>query len=295
MAKIVDHSLLPDFLIVGAMKGGTTSLAYYLREHPEIFMPSGEVHFFDEDRHWRRGTEWYARLFSEANTEQKIGEKTPAYSFEPNLRPTIPERIVSLLPDVKLLWCLRNPVERAYSHYWHNVTQGRERRSFERALEREERSAVPGILAYRGRGIYVDQVRSFLRVFPLKQMHFIISERFFADTRQTMREVYQFLGVDSTFEGTRTGTIKGDRKQIARLLFVPRLIYPLFWAGKVLERRKLVQLARKLHRLNTRFFSRPRPEMGPDTRRKLEDFYRPHNRELAELLGVDLAHWGWSL
>jgi hypothetical protein len=141
----------------------------------------------------------------------------------------------------------------------------------------------------------VDPIRSFLRVFPQEQMHFIISEQFFADTRRTVRQVYEFLGVDSTFVGTRTGTIKGNRKQIARLLFVPRLIYPLFWAGKVLERQWLVRLARKLQRFNQRLFSRPRPEMNPDTRRKLEDFYRPYNRELAELLGVDLAHCGWPM
>src|SRR5688572_14326389 len=112
---------LPDFLIVGAMRSGTTSLHKYLQAHPDVFVASGkEVHFFD--RRYGRGLDWYRSRFAGVTTERVVGEATPAYMYDENAI----ARIAHDLPDARLIVVLRNPVDRAYSHYWRNRSRGRE-------------------------------------------------------------------------------------------------------------------------------------------------------------------------
>src|SRR5947209_8592328 len=123
---------LPNFLILGAQKAGTTALYAYLRWHPEITGPSfKEVSFFD--RHYARGERWYRAHFP-ARRRPFVGEASPSYLFHP----LVPERVARLLPDARLVAILRNPVDRAFSHYQHEVSLGREPLSFEEAVAHEE-------------------------------------------------------------------------------------------------------------------------------------------------------------
>ena len=154
--------VLPNFLIVGAQKCGTTSQSYYLREHPDIFMASQEVKFFNINKNWRKGLDFYSTFFTGVQGETMIGEKSASYSFsKQNLRPPVQERITSVLPDAKLIWCLRNPVDRAYSQHWFRVSFGVERNSFEHVLERQMNGTERKRDNYLDRGIYVQQIRSF--------------------------------------------------------------------------------------------------------------------------------------
>src|SRR6187551_3563074 len=124
---------LPDFLVIGAQKAGTTALYAYLRWHPGIAGPSWkEVCFFD--RHWWRGEAWYRGQFPLRAGERLVGEASPSYLFHP----LAPERARSLVPGAKLVALLRDPVDRAYSQYQHEVALGREPLSFEDALAAEE-------------------------------------------------------------------------------------------------------------------------------------------------------------
>jgi len=124
---------LPDFLVIGAQKAGTTALYAYLRWHPGIAGPSWkEVSFFD--RHWWRGEAWYRGQFPLRAGERLVGEASPSYLFHP----LAPERARSLVPGAKLVALLRDPVDRAYSQYQHEVALGREPLSFEDALAAEE-------------------------------------------------------------------------------------------------------------------------------------------------------------
>src|SRR5215216_7751234 len=131
---------LPDFLVLGAQKAGTTALYAYLRRHPQIAGPSWkEVSFFD--RHYARGESWYRGNFPSrpatwlarrrAGAEPIVGEASPGYLFHPHA----PQRVATLLPNVRLIALLRDPVDRALSHYHHELALGRESLSFEEAIE----------------------------------------------------------------------------------------------------------------------------------------------------------------
>ncbi|MEX0719992.1 MAG: sulfotransferase domain-containing protein [Balneolaceae bacterium] len=162
---------LPDFIIVGTMKSGTSTLGHYLRQHKNIFMPKDEVYFFDatggyKDR-WEKGIDWYREQFKDADENQIVGEKTPTYCYLVE----VPERIYELLPEVKLIWIFRKPFDRAYSNYWHAVRNGGEKESFEYAEEDEQDRIKENIWnGYLQRSNYIKQVENYLKYFSLDQM-----------------------------------------------------------------------------------------------------------------------------
>ena len=133
-------SRLPNFLVIGAMKAGTTSLYEYLRHHPQVFMPeTKEVNFFNPLRNWRRGVEWYEQHFSAAGPEAvAVGEASTSYTKFPWID-GVPERIASVLGSgVRLIYVVRDPVDRMRSQYLHHTITGQERRPIERALVEDE-------------------------------------------------------------------------------------------------------------------------------------------------------------
>jgi hypothetical protein len=179
---------LPNFLVIGAMKAGTTSLYHYLKEHPEIFMPAvKELDFFSERGNWHRGLDWYRKQFKSANDAIAIGESSATYSKHP-IVPRVPERIAELLPDCRIVYVLRDPVERIRSHYQHQVALGSERAPIEEAVLRD-----PGYLTCSS---YGQQVEQYARYFPRERLLLITSEDLRDDRQATVRRVYEFLGVD---------------------------------------------------------------------------------------------------
>lgn len=245
---------LPDFLVIGAQKAGTTALYAYLRWHPGITGPSWkEVSFFD--RHWWRGEAWYRGQFPVRTAGRLVGEASPSYLFHP----LAPERVRALVPDVRLIALLRDPVARAYSHYQHEVALGREPLSFEDALAAEEertRGEVERIVAdprafsrawwdhtYAARGRYAEQLERWLEVFPREQLLVIRSEDLGERPGETYASVLAFLGA------------------------APHELeeYP-------------------------RVFEREYEPMRPETRATLAAAFAEPNRRLEELLGRDL---GW--
>jgi hypothetical protein len=253
---------LPDFLILGAQKAGTTALYAYLRWHPEITGPSfKEVSFFD--RHYARGETWY-RAHLPARPRQWIarqrhgrwplvGEASPSYLFHP----LAPQRVVGLLPRARLIAVLRDPVDRAFSHYQHEVALGRERLSFEDALDAEGermRGEVERMIrdpsyfseawwnhTYVARGRYAEQLERWFAVFPRDQLLVLFSDDLAQQPAGTYARVLDFLGVDA-------------------------------------------------HELSSypRIFSREYSEMSPATRARLQDVFAGPNAELARLLGREL-------
>lgn len=196
---------LPDFLVLGAQKAGTTALYAYLRWHPGITGPSWkEVSFFD--RHWWRGEAWYRGQFPLRPGKRLVGEASPSYLFHP----LAPERARSLVPDAKLIVLLRNPVDRAYSHYQHEVALGREPLSFEDALAAEEertRGEVERLVSdprafsrawwghtYVARGRYAEQLERWLEAFPREQLLVVATEELGERPAETYARVLRFLG-----------------------------------------------------------------------------------------------------
>jgi hypothetical protein len=180
---------LPDFLVIGAMKCGTTSLYEYLRAHPQVFMPEKkELEYFVEAKGWTRGLDWYRAQFAEAGDATAVGEASPSYANDPN-HPGVPGRIAALLPHVRLVYVIRHPIERIDSHYRHRVRYDGERRSADDAV-----LGSPGVYLPPSR--YAHQIDGYLDHFSRDRLLVVRSEALRHRRRPTLRRVYGFLGVD---------------------------------------------------------------------------------------------------
>lgn len=198
---------LPNFLIVGAQKAGTSWLAAALRQHPDIFVADEEVHFFDKEHNWAKGVKWYEQHFDDADDETAVGEKTPDYFWtgyegtEGHL-PDVHENVYEVLPDAKLLVVLRDPVERAISAVNHLVRTGRLSPfvDIDEALVGDKRHLVRphGVVSY---GFYDEHLEAYLDLFEEDQIHVeIFEELVLGDSEARLAEVFSFLGVDSNVE-----------------------------------------------------------------------------------------------
>ena len=268
----------PNFIVVGAMKAGTTSYAAMLRQHPDIFMPEQEVHFFDVDARYHAGLSDYATSFSGHTGEQVVGEKTPTYSY----RDDIPGRIAELLPDVKLIWLFRDPVARAYSHYRFFASRGTERLSFEQAIEREKQGRTKHYtMNYIDRSIYVKQVKNYLQCFNSEQMLFLLFEEFMNNPADVMRQSCETLGVDASFDF-------GPEIPRENVTQMPRSLN-LQWFGRQMVRpvsNHVWKILRDANRKSGR--SVPLPD---EIRQELSSFFAPFNAQLAEETGLNLSIW----
>jgi hypothetical protein len=187
-----DTSGLPNFLVIGAMKSGTTSLFNYLRAHPQIFMsPLKEADFFVEEKNWQRGLNWYRTQFAGASPGSvAIGEASTSYSKYPEYR-GVPEKISACLPAVRLIYVVRDPIERIRSHYQHDALVGRERAPIEDAVLADPR--------YVDCSRYAFQLERYLNWFPRERILVIASEELRSSRSSTMRLIYRFLEVDDAF------------------------------------------------------------------------------------------------
>jgi hypothetical protein len=197
---------LPRAVILGAQKSGTTSLHFYLVQHPGVIEPlRKEVHFFD--LHYERGEAWYRAHFGKIDRPGVNIDASPYYLFHP----AVPARLHAMLPDARLLVLLRDPVRRAYSHYWHERDKGHERLSFEDAIaaepERVEaaherlargeigRSLDHQYFSYLARGRYVEQLERWFARFPRRQFHVMRFEDLARDPLGTLNGTLGFLGL----------------------------------------------------------------------------------------------------
>ena len=220
--------MLPNFLIVGAARSGTTTLYSHLKDHPDVYLPVNkrpEPHFFLKAAEYIQGLAYYEqRYFSACRNQKAVGEASTSYLFGPD----VPKRIRSSLPDVKLICILRDPVERAFSSYWHTVKSGLETLSFDEAIVREAQrkdetagTAFEEIapFAYAERGLYYCQLSRWLSEFPRSQMKIVIFDDFVADPIKILREVAGFLDVSP--EGLPKRGVEMENKSVpaeARML-----------------------------------------------------------------------------
>jgi len=170
------------------MKSGTTSLFHYLDKHPDVYMPSTkELRFFVEERNWKKGRDWYEAQFAEAHGQKAIGEASPAYTNYPAWRGA-PERILGLIPDVRLIYLLRHPIERMESHYRHETIVGREKRPIDEAITTDS--------SYFFRSCYGLQLDQYLPLFDRKQILVVTSEELRNARAEAMTKVCSFLELD---------------------------------------------------------------------------------------------------
>lgn len=211
---LAEWRAMPDFIIIGAQRAGTTSLYAYIAQHPQVLNSSKkEVHYFDIN--YQKSDLWYRTHFPLVNSMKNgayiTGEASPSYLFHPQCSERIRERI----PKVKLITLLRNPIDRAISHYFHELRNKRESLSIKEALQKEQERLSFEIqkmlkdpvydgfahrhLSYKNRGIYVDQLSRYLQTFPSNQVLILKAEDLFSEPRKVMRDVYAYLNIDSTF------------------------------------------------------------------------------------------------
>lgn len=255
--------MLPNFIIIGVQRGGTTSMYKYITKHPKI-IPAlrKEIHFFDIK--YGKGISWYQSQFMQnfiycALRRKKkykdsiTGEATPYYIYHPH----VVERILKFIPNVKLIVLLRNPVERAYSHYNHEVRLKIEHLSFEDSIKEEPRRLEGEIkkmegdesyysfnhqhFSYLQRGIYIEQVERWAKKIPKEQMLILSSEDFYSDSNKICNEVFNFLNLPNI----ELNKIKAYNKGSNKL-------------------------------------------MREDTRKELTEYFKPYNEKLYKFLNRDL-------
>jgi hypothetical protein len=184
---------LPTFIVIGAMKCGTSSLYEYLKVHPDICMSfRKETDFFCLSKRYERGLSWYESQFK--RPALAYGEASPNYT-KADLFPHVPERMKAALPNVKLIYVLRDPVERTVSEYLHLTVKGYERRPMLEAL-----TATVGYNPYVAESQYHRQLSEFLKFYDASQILLLTSEQLRCDTAAAMRQVYGFVGVDPSFK-----------------------------------------------------------------------------------------------
>ena len=201
----------PNFLVIGAPKAATTTICALLQEHPDVYMfPRKGTQFFN--RRYEFGFEWYERLFDEANGESAVGEGSPGYAAEPTT-PRTAQRIAEYLPDVRLIYVVRDPIRRIESHYAQTVDNGREYESFGAAV----RECTPLMEASR----YWARLNDYRAHFADDQILVLFYEDFKADSRSVLRRCFEFLDVDPTFEvsdSSMARNTRADKKVDRRVL-----------------------------------------------------------------------------
>lgn len=305
------NNLIPDFLVIGAGKSGTTSLDKYLNQHPQIFVPKvKEPNFFgyentkiedlngneDDIRHFKRSVttlDAYLDIFREATPEQIKGETSNTYMYHAGA----PERIKFYNPDMKLIAVLRQPASRLYSRFLH--------------LARENRLPSPqfsdcmdkGSIYWKRNdlikeGFYYKNLARYFELFPKENIRIYLYDEFQNNSEKTMSEIYEFLGVDKNFKPNQSvrynqsGFIKnkalnkiiGQGGLISKYM---RTLLPKSFADKI---KGNLALKKRINDLRGKNLSRP--EFDPKIKNFLTyEVYQDDIKNLQQLLGKDLSHW----
>jgi len=267
---------LPDFVIIGATKSATTWLTTNLRAHPQVFMPSPELHYFS--RWFDRGDDWYRAQLAGAGAGQLLGEKSASYLPHPEA----PRRLHSLLPRAKLLVQLRNPVERAYSDYCMHYRRGEVSRDLGRYLDARQ-TPIPRLLED---GFYHRHLMRFLAVFSSEQVKILLYDDIRERPGEVFRGVCGYLGID---DAIAPQTVERRVKDKATPVVPPgarRLLAPLKALVEPYRETRAFVAARSLIARQLRY-----PPLTPELRLRLEAHYAEDVGRLAELLGRDLSIW----
>jgi hypothetical protein len=292
---------LPNFFIVGAAKSGTTALYRYLRQHPDVYLPEvKEPRFFahdpDDDTEYAgprahvlidsvvKDLAQYEALYAGVNGERAIGDASPAYLPSP----VAAERIRAAVPDARIVAVLRDPVERAYSHFLDNVGSGWEPETdFERVLDlREQRRAERWWRKwdYVDNGLYAAQLERYFEAFDRDRIRIYLHDELRADAHGLLTDLLTFLEVDPSVQlevskGHNVSAVPRS-KSVHRLLSAPAPV-----------RRALKPLVPGRARRRIRRRNLHRPEMPAPARARLRDLYREDVRRLEALIGRDLSAW----
>lgn len=290
--------VLPDFICPGAAKAGTTSLYEILVQHPDVFLSrvNKEAHFFDYEENYQKGLQWYHdTFFKEYKNQKVVGDITPLYMYLPQ---SVERIYKDLGKDIKLVFMLRDPVERAFSHYKFNIKRSYESLSFEEAIKLEPERIPKNFFhrmhhSYIDRGLYALQLNRFLKLFPIKNMHFITFEEDFMDhKKETVDKLLDFLSIppfNLQIEKHANATSMPKSKWLNELHYKQKGIRQL--AKNLIPS---YELRRKISRFIRRKNEKPAvfEKVKPEFRAYLiENHFKSDILELQGLINRDLSLW----
>jgi hypothetical protein len=273
---------LPNFVVIGAQKAGTTTLHTCLSSHPDVFMcEPKEPTFFVAEGAWPRALSWYRSLFAASGNAVAVGEASTTYTMAPTLD-GVPERMASAIPDARLVYVVRDPLERIRSAYVQSVSTGRERRPL-RTVVFEDRT-------YVDTSRYAMQIQRYLDWFDRDQLLLVRAEDLWADPAGTLRTVYRFIGVDGGWAPDAAQENASAPRRLPR-----RLARQLTWRAteRDLSGARVPTLVRRLSA--SRLLTRPIGAMealADGDRRRLVDLLAPDVHALRRYLGRDFDGWG---
>ncbi|MEO7209600.1 MAG: sulfotransferase [Chitinophagaceae bacterium] len=296
---------LPDFFVLGPPKTASTSLHYYLGQHPEIFMSEKkETRFFDLD--YNKGIPFYKKYFEEASEGLCKGEATPTYAF----LPFVATRIFEHIPNAKLIFTFRDPVERAYSGWLMRSAKGNEKLSFRNALEEnlEQRGRIDffsgdisaewlkdqTILAKKNEitlrtyiegGLYSEQLKAYKKFFPAESIKIILLDEIRENTDAVLKQLFIFLGVDNTFQSI-SDTVK-NKYHKNRL----RFLLDIFGKEKLLKAGKLIPSGIKERILSLSKVSQEKTKMTENDRAFAYEIFKTDISALELMLNKPFDNW----
>jgi hypothetical protein len=279
--------MLPDFVVIGGMKCGTTALWQYLRDHPRIYVPNRRknLEYFTPEGSAQNTAEWYAACFEDAPaTAQAVGEISTEYSKHPFI-PGVPARMAAVLPEARLIYLVRDPIERIVSHYLHQINAAQETRTFNTAIREEPDNRY---LAYSR---YYEQIEQFLDYYPAERILVLTSEELRADPAATLVSLCRFLGVDPDYTPptrviTHTRAEKRQWNVLGRAIRRRPGIYDRY-------RYYLSRLSAPVQRLATAMTSGPAaaPDLDMEIVAFLREHLHPDTERLRRFCNRDLADW----
>lgn len=289
----------PDFICIGAQKAGTTTLHDILRQHPDLYLPEDnkEMRFFDLEGEYAKGLDYWLNLyFKSYNNQKRIGVFTPDYLFYKK----VPGRIAKDFgKELKFLVILRNPVNRAYSHYLMSKRRGHEKLSFKEAIDQEKERISTGIetdlnrYSYISRGLYSEQIERYFQFFPKDHFLFLSFEKEIkTNLPQTVQKILSFLDLDPMELNTEIVSNKASGVHSSKLQEIVRndnLFKRML--KSILPRKYRERLRKKVIAINE---SKTIDKTTLDNELKhgiFKKFFADEPRKLSKLTGIDFSYW----
>ncbi len=274
----------PTFIVIGAARSGTTSLHKYLEAHPEISMSEiKEINYFSNQRFWKNGHEWYFNHFKKSNTKV-IGEASTSYSAAPLIN-HVPQRIYDCLGDIKLIYLLRDPIERLLSHYMHYVQRGERETTIDELINNGKEHDI------LTQGKYSYQIEEYLKYFPRSSIHLITIDDLKNRAEPTVSSIYKFLGVDDTFLNTDINTHHNKNSKVTKKTALGKVILNMY--HKHIEQRPFPYTFKKqfLNAAEIGAIEIFKPQLSNHTLKALTKYYSEDVAQLKENYNIDISNW----
>ncbi len=283
---------LPDFFLAGCQKTASTWLYQCFAEHPEIHVPATDAtHFFTFNYH--KGLDWYKQIYKDYRNQQIVGDTTPSYIRDFDA----PERIAAYYPEAKIIFTLRNPIDRAFSHYWHEKAKNKINYDFSEVLDNYDLYQN-----YIVSGFYYKYLCRYLNYFKREQILILVFDELKQDPESFIRKIYQFLNVDTNHRPSiLTEKINpAAKRKIRKKSYLGNLLHSVHVdinkPGNKSMFAKLCRLLLRVKKQILQFFTVKNESeyikgMNPTLKKELIEIYREENIRLGELLDMNFSMW----